>query len=95
MSPTWDEYLAQMSNYLLAVGASIQVGSQSPLAPPPRPRDPIPDEYRIEADRLRDACDHAAALVSARMEVIASRPLAMRQSPHHEYPMASYLDTEI
>lgn len=95
MFPTWDEYLVAMSNYLLVVGQAVHVDSKFPLAPPMRPADPIPDEYRSEAARLRDACDRVAAQVFARMEVIAHRPVAMRQSPHQEYPMASYLETDI
>lgn len=95
MSPTWDEYLAEMSNYLLAVRQAAQVGSESPLGPPVRPTDPIPDEYRVEAGRLSDACDQLVAEVSARMTVIANRPPSARQSPHQEYRMASYLETDI
>lgn len=95
MSSQWDEYLTGVSDYLLAVAQSALVGSKSPSAPPARPTDPIPDELRIVAARVRDACDRVAVQVHARMEVIASRPHTMRQSPHQEYPRANYLETDI
>jgi len=95
MSRTWDEYLAEMSNYLLAIGQAAQVGSDFPLEPPTRPADPIPDDYRDQARRLSDACDQLAAEVSARMTVIANRPPSARQSPHKAYRLASYLETDI
>lgn len=95
MSPTWDEYLAEMSNYLLAVRHAAQVGSDSSLEPPARPSDPIPDGYRDQAGRLSDACDQLAAEVSARMTVIANRPPSARQSPHQAHRLASYLETDI
>lgn len=95
MSPTWDEYLPAMSEFLGAVGKATQLGTGTQLIAPARPTDPIPDEFRIEAARLHVVCDEVTAQVIARMEVIANRPLAMRPSPHKEQPMASYLDTEI
>lgn len=95
MSRTWDEYLAEMSDYLLAVGQAAQVGSDSALEPPARPTDPIPDDCRDEALRLSDACDRLAAEVSARIKVIAGRPPSARHNPHQSYPLASYLETDI
>lgn len=95
MSPIWDEYLVEMSNYVLAIRQATQVGSISALEPPARPTDSIPEDYRDEARRLGDACDQLMAEVSARMAVIANRPPSARQSPHQEHRLPSYLETDI
>jgi len=95
ISLTWDEYLAQMSNYLVALRQLAQVGSTSPVGPPARPTDPIPEECREEAGRLSDLCDQVVAEVSARMTVIAARLPSARQSPHQESRVASYLETDM
>lgn len=95
MVRTWDEYLAEMANYLLAIHQATQVGSDFPLEAPIRPTDPIPEGYRDEARRLSDACDQMALEVSARMTVIANRPPSARQSPHKAYQLASYLETDM
>ncbi|HUW88230.1 MAG TPA: hypothetical protein VMW30_07645 [Candidatus Paceibacterota bacterium] len=95
MARTWDEYLAEMTNYVLAIRQAAQVGSDFPAEPPTRPTDPIPDDYRDQARRLRDACDQVAVEVSARMRVIANRPPSARQSPHQADRLASYLETDM
>ena len=84
-----------MSDFLEAVGKAAQLGTGSHLVAPARPTDPIPDEFRVEAARLRDGCDSVAAQVIARMDVIANRPVATRMSPHKEQPIASFLDTDM
>lgn len=95
MSPTWDEYLVEMSNYLLAVRQATQVGSKSALEPPARPTNPIPDDYFELVRQLGEACDQLMVEVSARMAVIANRPPSARQSPHQEYRLPTYLETDI
>lgn len=92
-SPLWDEYLAEMSTYLLAVGESIQRGYKFPPTPPARPSEPIPDELRLEAARLQDECDRVAMHLLARMKAIADRPPSARH--HHESPAASFIETDI
>jgi hypothetical protein len=95
ISFTWDEYLAEMSNYVLAVRRATQLGSASVIELPTRPTDPIPDQHREEARRLSDACDQLMVEVAARMKVISARPSSVHESPHQERRLANFLETDI
>lgn len=95
ISPTWDEYLGQMSNYMVAIRRGIQLGSSSIIEVPTRPTDPIPESYRAEAARLGDECSQLMQEVSARMNAISTRPPSTMKSPHQEPPVANYVETDM
>lgn len=95
ISPTWGEYLGQMSNYVLALRRGIQLGSASIIEVPTRPTDPIAEKYRDEAARLSDACNQLMVEVIARMNTISTRSLSTVKSPHQEPRIASYLETDM
>ncbi|HUZ42019.1 MAG TPA: hypothetical protein VMU68_11595 [Acidimicrobiales bacterium] len=94
-SPTWANYLVEMSSYLSAVRRAAEVGTEFPLAPPARPTGSCPEDYHDEVRQLADTCDQLVVQVSVRMTTITNRPPATRQSPHQKRPFASYVDTDI
>lgn len=94
-SPTWDEYLAEATNYLESVRQAAEVFAVPLLAPPERPSDPIPDNHREAARELSYAYDQLASEIAARMAIIESRPNTSGRSPHQESRPASYIDTNV
>jgi hypothetical protein len=93
MSPTWDEYLTGLSDYLIALGQASQAGFACAPAPPARPQGPFPEDRRDEASRLVERCERLARDMSARMAALANRPPS-RLSPHQSRP-AAYVIADI
>lgn len=93
MPPTWDEYLAALTEYLRALHRAVDVGFALMPSPPERPRDPFPDESRDVVNRLREECDRLTSDVTLMMATIANRPPSYT-SPHWGRP-AAYVIADI
>ena len=95
MTPTWDEYLVELSDYLSAVRWAAEVGTGVAPTAPTRPTEPMPASSRDQAERLRGACDVLAGEMAARLALVRGRSPSGRPRPHEVARPANYVQTNL
>ena len=94
LAPTWEEYVASVKRYLVAMRHTTESG----LAPPPAPRRPVgpcPPELRDEVGRLRLGFDQLALEVTHHLSTLEQRLATSPRSPFKTRAHALYLDTPV